>query len=161
MQFDELRTLITASRNSDWHRIRSGPTYRDSFATWSSPADGSAGCEVHGHTYVAVYKPDIDITIAFGRESGLMSRDLKFGWAEFPDPKVSMHDADVFWRGSLVDRVNFVYVDGGRCALPLGLGHQGLEITRHEFAVARLIDALESGDRFDTYASGVPYEFVD
>lgn len=61
----------------------------------------------------------------------------------------------------MVDRVDFVYVDGGRCILPIGGGHQGLRITRYGYAVARLLDSLESGDRFDEYYSGVPYEYQD
>ncbi len=108
---------------------------------------------------MAVYQPDIDLTIAYGMSAPGAPTRPSFQWATFPDPEVSIHIADVFWRGSLVDRVDFVYVDGGRCILPLGDGHQGLRITRYEYTIARLLDSLESGDRFEEYYHGVPYEY--
>lgn len=55
-------------------------------------------------------------------------RKLSFAWSEsFPDTEIrEISIADVFWRGSFADRINYVYVDGARGLLPLGGGHQGL-----------------------------------
>lgn len=159
MNFIELRETITHSDATEWQRVaRMGPTYRDRFATWTGPGD-EMGIEIEAHGSVAVYQPDIDLTIAYGMSAPGAPTHPSFQWATFPDPEVSIHIADVFWRGSLVDRVDFVYVDGGRCILPLGDGHQGLRITSYEYTIARLLDSLESGDRFEEYYTGVPYEY--
>ena len=46
MRLDELQTLIASSRPAEWRRIKlSGPTYRDRFGAWSSPADGTSGID--------------------------------------------------------------------------------------------------------------------
>jgi hypothetical protein len=84
----------------------------------------------------------------------------KFEWADFPDPEIRTCIADIFWRGALVDRVDYIIVDGHRCNLPIGGGHQGLEITKYDYTIARILDHLESGDRFDQYYGGIPYEYV-
>lgn len=161
MNLGELRDTIANSGTADWRRIEGGPVYRDRFVHWESPANGTSGIEVHSHSSAAVYQPDIDLTLAYGMDAPGATRQPSFTWATFPDPDVSIHIADVFWRGALVDRVDFVYVDGGRCILPIGDGHQGLRITRYGYAVARLLDSLENGDRFEEYCSGVPYEYQD
>lgn len=159
MNIIELRDTITNSDDTEWQRVgRMGPTYRDRFDPWSGPGD-KTGVDIETHSSVAVYKPDIDLTIVYGMSAPGAPKEPSFKWVTFPDPAVSIHLADVFWRGSLVDRVDFVYVDGGRCILPIGEGHQGLRITRYEYVVARLLDSLESGDRFEEYYNGVPYEY--
>lgn len=163
MTFDELRSLIASSHPRDWQRIRAmGPTYRDRFGSWTGPGDQS-GIDHDSHNELAVYRPDIDLTIAYGMPESRHDRDLKFEWSEnFPDSKIrEISIADIFWRGSLVDRVNFVYVDGGRGIVPLGGGHQGLEITQYDLAVARLLSGISEYRQWDRYFGAVPYEFQD
>jgi hypothetical protein len=166
LNFNELRRTIINSDSSEWHRIlRLGPTYRDRFGSWSSPSEGTSGIDTDSHSIVVVYKPDIDLTIAYGMsESMHSSRDeLTFKWSEaFPDKSIrEISLVDVFWRGSLVDRVNYAYVDGARGILPLGEGHQGLRITRYDYSVARLLDELEGHREFERYYNAVPYEYAD
>lgn len=165
MDYEELRKTISESDASEWHWInRQGPTYRNRFSSWSSPANDTSGIDTDSHSSVAVYKPDIDLTIAYGmRESLHHNEKLNFEWSEaFADSKISeISIADVFWRGSLVDRVNFVYVDGGRCILPLGEGHQGLRITHYDYAVARLLDTFEGPNYFQDYYNRVAFEVTD
>lgn len=163
MTFDELRETILSSQPSDWRRIaKLGPTYRDRFGAWTGPDDRS-GIDHDSHPEVAVYRPDIDLTIAYGMPESQHDRNLAFGWSKsFPDSEIrAISIVDFFWRGSLVDRVNYVYVDGARAVLPLGNGHQGLEITRYELAVARLLDRLSDRSDFDRYFGQVPYELQD
>lgn len=165
MNFEELRDTIAKSKKTDWHKInRIGPTYRDRFGYWTG-ADGS-GVTVDSHVTVAVYRPDIDLTIAYGmsetqNESGGNEPDFK--WSEaFPDKKVrEISVLDVFWGGSLVDRLNYVYVDGARGILPLGSGHQGLRITRYDYTVARLLSDIEGLHEFSRYYDAVPFEYED
>ena len=47
--------------------------------------------------------------------------------------------ADIFWNGSLVDRVAYADVDGGRGILPISGGHAGIRLTPYERNVARLL----------------------
>lgn len=160
---DELQKTIMDSDSTDWKRILAmGPTYRDRFASWTGPGD-QAGIDHDSHPEIAVYRPDIDLTIAFGLPESGTSMSVSFDWSEnFPDSEISeISIADIFWRGSLVDRVNFVYVDGGRGILPLGGGHQGLRITQYGRAVAYLLDRVTERDEFHRYYDSVPYELQD
>lgn len=164
MTLDELRTIIANSHPAEWSRIKAmGPTYRDRFGSWSSPADGTSGIDHDSHAEAAVYRPDIDLTVAYGMPESQHEHKLKFEWSEdFPDSEIrEISIADFFWRGSLVDRVSYVYVDGGRGILPLGGGHQGLRITQYGLAVARLLDGISDRREFDRYYSSVPYELQD
>lgn len=164
MTLDELRTIIAGSTSRDWSRIKAmGPTYRDRFGSWSSPADGTSGIDHDSHAELAVYRPDIDLTIAYGMPESQNDHSLSFKWSEaFPDSAIrEISIADIFWRGSLVDRVNFVYVDGGRGIVPIGGGHQGLRITQYDLAVARLLSGITDYHEWDRYFGAVPYELQD
>lgn len=164
MTFDELRTLIANSHARDWQRIKqTGPTYRDRFGAWSSPADGTSGLDHDTHAELAVYRPDIDLTIAYGMPQSQHGHSLTFKWSEaFPDSEIrEISIADIFWRGSLVDRVNYVYVDGGRGIVPIGGGHQGLRINQYQLVVARLLSGIADYDDWDRYFGAVPYELQD
>ena len=164
MEFDQLRSTIRGSHPSDWHFInRSGPTYHDRFTSLSGPGE-QEGVEVDFHSKYLVYKPDIDLTIVHGMgESapGFRSKPT-FKWSEeFADPEVTVHNADVFWRGSLVDRVHYADVDGGRGFLPLGDGHQATNIGRYEYDLVRLLDRIAGHHEFERYFGEVPFEFKD
>ncbi len=164
MTLDELRNLIATSTASHWHRItKIGPTYRDRFGAWSNPADNTSGLDHDSHVEIAVYRPDIDLSVAYGMAEHQHDDDLTFAWSQtFPDAKIRQISlADFFWRGSLVNRLNYVYIDGARGILPLGSGHQGLEITRYELTVARLLSDIADYQEFDRYYSQVPFEIQD
>jgi hypothetical protein len=81
--------------------------------------------------------------------------------AKFPDKRFTVENADIFWAGALIHRVNYLGADGGRAYLPLGGGNDGLDVTRLDVAVAGVIDNLEGGSRFGPYVDGVPYRFQD
>lgn len=163
MTLDELHTVVADSTASEWHRIlKIGPTYRDRFGACSGPGDTS-GLDHDSHAEVAVYRPDIDLTIAYGMAESQHDRDLKFKWSEnFPDSAIrEISLVDFFWRGSLVDRLNYVHIDGARGILPFGGGHQGLRITQYELVVARLLSDIGDYREFDRYYSSVPFELQD
>lgn len=68
------------------------------------------GGDAHGN--VAIYMPDISITMAFGLTA---VEDFKEDWAKrFPNSSASSSIVDLFYNGSLVYRDIFVNVDGGR-----------------------------------------------
>ena len=164
MNFAELRRTVADSDATEWHRIlRQGPTYRNRFGSWSSPREGTSGIETDSHLSVAVYKPDIDLTLAYGMPEQMHREELSFEWSKnFADDKIrEISIADVFWRGSLVDRVNYVYVDGARGILPMGEGNAGLNITRYEWSVAFLLSEIEGLTEFERYYAQVPFVLTD
>ena len=166
MNFIELRETIGNSDASEWRRIeRQGPTYRDRFGSWSSPSEGTSGVDTDSHTTIAVYQPDIDLTIAYGMAERMhpAQDELSLEWSNnFADSTIrEINLIDVFWRGSLVDRLQYAHVDGPRAILPIGDGHQGLRITRYEYSVVRLLSDIEVYDEFETYFAAVPFEFKD
>jgi hypothetical protein len=162
MNFWELRGTIQKSDSSEWRRVDSGVTYRDRFV----PCYGGGRnyrLEHDSHSDLAVYIPDVDLTIAYGMDeelspiddSGHIDKTLE--WSEvFPDRHRKVLIADIFWRGSLVDRVDYIAVDGYRAYLPIGGGHDGLDIDDFQHDVARLIDGIAGHDEFKTYYGRIP-----
>ncbi|NIL86545.1 hypothetical protein RhoFasGS6_03949 [Rhodococcus fascians] len=168
MTLDELRTLIQESNATDWSAIKyEGPTYRDRLMGTGSGAAGD-GVGVNSHHSTAIYRPDIDLTLAWGmpmdfRYSGSVSnRDRTFDWSKkFPDSEVSVELADFFWRGSLVERVAYVLVDSSRAVLPWALEYDGLKTDRYEYDVARLVDGLAGRNQFDEYFRRAGFTLAD
>lgn len=120
---DELINLIAGSAAEDWHQIQSGTTYTDRFAV-SGAGDGDTVVDVDQHPYLATYRRDVDVRVAWGaaRDSvgffGGPAPSLSFDWNTFPDRDVSARLLDVFYRGALVYRATYLDVDGGRDRLP-------------------------------------------
>ena len=111
MRYEEITSTITASSPADWELLAvDGLIFIDRF-TNASPGGLEADC----HTYLAVYKPDIDLRLAWG----LTHADgLTFDGLTFPDPRIERQLVDGFWRGALVTRWPVLSVDGYRCYLP-------------------------------------------
>lgn len=159
MTFDEFRTLIAKSDPADWRSVpEQGPTYRVALAASTGPQPG-IDLDVNEHHTIAVYTPDIDVTVAFGlpydfeHSDGGGRRERTFDWSNaFPDSEVDLRVADFFYRGSLVDRVVYVLVDGARAALPWAREYDGLKVDPHDFAVARLVHSVsDASENFDEY----------
>lgn len=153
----ELRVTISDSNASHWNVVgEPGPTYRDRFAVTLGPA--GAHMEADSHLSLAVFKADVDLSIAWGMDldfawiDGTLRDRRKFDWASaFPDESVWVSIADVFWRGSLVDRVHYVLVDGARALLPWAREYDGLKTSRYEYDVARLLSDLSGHREFEYY----------
>lgn len=157
----EIRSLVRNSSRADWHLIEEGPTYRNRFVSSTGSGD-QWRLEEDSHHTVMVYRPDVDLTMAYG-----MTFDFRgdgpvreFAWSKvFPDKSVQIDMADIFWRGALIDRVDYAYVDGARGIVPMGGGHQGLKVTSYERDVARLLHSLKSGfGSFESFFDRVPFE---
>lgn len=122
MTLRELLNVVLESTPDDWHKITcwgasSGPSYRDHpkfFEVYEGQKDVLV---TRSHPEVAVYIPDVSITMAWGLDS---NPDFKEDWAnKFPDPTASSHFVDLFYNDALVFRDLYVNVDGARCGLPL------------------------------------------
>jgi hypothetical protein len=165
MNFWELRRLIQTSDPLEWHKIDRGPTYRSRLIAAHQPGIEQPRLEEDSHPSVAVYIPEVNITMAYGMgeelpgADGPIRIDRHFDWMEaFQDPTGwRIGFADIFWRGSLVDRTDYILVDGFRAVLPIGGGHDGLDITIFDHDIARLLDGIEGYRRFGQYFSRVPY----
>lgn len=158
----DIRGWVTQSQAADWHLIENGPTYRSRFSSSTGPGD-SWRLEEDSHHTVMVYTPDIDLTMAYGMSFDFYDHgpERVFEWSKiFPDSAVQIDMADIFWRGSLVDRVDYAYVDGARGIVPIGGGHQGLQVTQYDCDVARLLHSLRSGGfgSFDSFFDRIPFE---
>ena len=160
----EIRDLVRRSAPGDWHQIGEGPTYRSRFAYSKGPR-GHWRLEEDSHHAVVVYVPDVDLTIAYGLDFDPWGSDApEFEWPKvFPDKSVHIGLADIFWRGSLVDRVAYVLVDGGRGTLPIGGGKNGLMVTSWQRDVARLLHDVKGAGSgsFEEFFSRVPFEVTE
>jgi hypothetical protein len=163
MQHDEIKRMITGSSPGDWVLLGEGPLFIDGLTEVS--AGDRHWLEVDRHNYLAVYKPDVDLRLAWGLtlDTGL-SYD---GWV-FPDPAIDRLLVDGFWQGSLVARWTLVSVDGHRCYLPdperayVKTGDSprdyetvGWTATKTDIALARLLNELvqRPAGEFERYMS--------
>lgn len=159
----EIRDLVRTSNATDWHKIEDGPTYRSRFGYSTGPGE-QWRLEEDSHPITLVYIPDVDLTVAHGIDFDPLRSDSELEWSRmFPDKSVHICLADIFWRGSLVDRVDYVHVDGRRGILPIGRGHGGLKVTSWERDVARLLHSLKGGNfgPFDDYFGRVRFQVSD
>jgi len=167
--------LVVTSSPSDWHTItcwgaNSGPSFHDRFDfydTWNTKFHGVLVADEHSN--VAVYKPDVSITLAFGLRQ---LEDFKEEWAnKFPDPHASSSYIDIFYNNALVFRDVSVTVDGGRSRLPLPRRKFddakkkviALEVPRRRHDFIRLVESLDAGrvDEFDRYFQDAGFAIVN
>ncbi|ELB95049.1 MULTISPECIES: hypothetical protein [Rhodococcus] len=180
MKLDELRKIIRETTTEDWNHIHcwgggAGPSYRDRTVTALVGKTDAIENEVESHGNVAILRDDIDISIAWGldldfrglRDAG--SRPPRsFDWAKnFPNEDVWISIGDIFYRGSLVDRVLFAVVDGGRVLLPWaheqfsGPDEGDVVTSSWEYDFARLVDHFEGVSEFDEAFAAAGFKIVD
>jgi hypothetical protein len=122
MTLQALMERVITSQREDWHTINCfgadrGPAYRDRFTFWSKLNGQSGVLEAESHDIVAVYMPDVSITLAWGLRH---IDDFEEEWAnKFSEPHASSFYVDVFYNNALIFRDICVSVDGGRATLPL------------------------------------------
>ena len=145
MTFEQMVEILTRSDRDDWSVIvawghGSGPSYR----THLDRTD----LEDSHHT-VAVYKPDLSVTLAWGMT---INDNFLEPWANgFPDPRARGNIADVFYNSALVLREHYVVVDGGRAYLPMP-DTETLEVARRPADFVRLLSSLTHHPQiFDDY----------
>ena len=148
MNYDEFINIIINSSVEDWNIIScwgygSGPSYKSKlefYEIW----DGVKGVlKEDSHGMYAVYRGNIAISLAFGIT---VNEDFKEDWANsFPDPHASSHIVDLFFSNTLVERITYVVVDGGRAKLPIPKSVKDLHVNKVEHGIVKLIDSMESG----------------
>jgi hypothetical protein len=172
MSFEEYFRVVTNSTRSDWNVILcwgsgSGPSYRDQLIVWTSGQSDFRNLEVKSHSLVAVYKPDLTISMAFGLES---NDEFVEPWANrFPDPNASSHYIDFFFGSNLIHRGLYVSVDGGRADLPLPRPHyskidhklERVTITTKQDSFFRLFNQFEAQKDYDSYRERAGFEIEE
>lgn len=155
MKYDEFINIVTNSTLDDWNIIScwgygSGPSYKSKFEFYEI-WDGEKGIlKEDSHGMYAIYRPNLAISLAFGLT---VNDDFKEDWANsFPDPHASSHIVDLFYSNTLVERITYVVVDGGRANLPIPKSIKELKVSEIEYNIIKLIDSMESGvGNFDEY----------
>ena len=113
MRYDELKQMITGSSARDWIILEDGPLYLDRLRQAS--VGDRHWTETDSHLYLAVYRADVSLRLAWGME---LADGLSFDGWEWPDRAISRFTVDGFWQGALAARWTLLLVDGGRCYLP-------------------------------------------
>lgn len=177
-----LRNKIIESTRGDWNKITcwgagSGPSYRYSLS--SEQTDNGIETEARGHANLAILIDDVDISIAWGFDPddyfGHHSPDYDFSdfIPQLPDKSFSRIYADVFYRGSLVDRELLVVADCGRYYVPIPntkYPHQKTPMdisqpehhySRWNIAFARVVHNFEHADSLDSLLQRMDYVLDD
>ena len=159
----QIRDIVRQSAPDDWYKIEEGPTYRNRFGYSKGPGN-QWRLEEDSHSTILVYMPDVDLTIAYGLHHHLQGRDEpEYEWSTvFASKSVRTGFADVFWRGSLVDRVDYAIVDDHQGILPMGGTPERLEVTAFEVGVAKLLHGITGKfNKFDNFFGRVAFEVID
>lgn len=151
MRLDELLKTVECSSPEDWHRIPRPTVYNWDCGN-KRVDDGplTPYLEPVNHDYLAVYKPDVDISLAFGAN---VCKDFQEPWVRgFPDSHASSVVVELRYRGSPVYEEVFVVVDGGRNLLPMPKPRENeFVLPRSRLAMARLMyGVFPSGGRGET-----------
>jgi hypothetical protein len=173
MTLDELRVLVAASSTDDWEPVGS-PTFLGRVAETGDQAGRHFEPQEHGSC--ATYKPDIAVSIAWGlkRRHGRLHGAVA---PEFPR-HVGSEDAARLpllgrARGSPPVRscgrlpgVSAPSASGGARVggRAVGAGIVGYWITRWQYDVFRIVDALDARERasiFDHYVQMAGFEIRD
>jgi hypothetical protein len=119
--------------------------------------------EEDSHHTTLVYAPDVDLTIAYGMHYHSQGRhEPEYEWSQvFASKSVRAGFADIFWRGSLIERVHYAIVDDHQGILPLGGGPDGLNVTSFE-VVARLLHGITGKfNKFDCSFDRVHFDVTE
>lgn len=149
MQLHEIWAKIGESWGEWWNYLPEGPLFNYNL--------GNSGDEasVFGwHDARAVLIEDVDIAVEWGMSADPFEnrRDYKPEWAPFADPSVAICYADIFYRGSLVERVSIASVDGGRAYLPTPKRKDDRWIVMDRpYQLVKLINDLTDSRDFEPY----------
>lgn len=154
MSLDELLDLIAHSDADTWHLVQAGTTYTDRFNVIAL-GGGATAVDVDQHLGLAVYRPDVDVRIAWGIRRDDIGTTQQFSPPERPEWNTHgiTRDAraallDVFYRGALVYRTTYYWVDGGNLPYPRSRQIEGQTrqvASRQESALVGLVEALSEG----------------
>ncbi len=170
MRLKDLLKTILSSNEEQWKTIScwgygSGPSYKNMFTFYNVFYGQENVLKVDSHSDICIYKEDIDIIIAYGIT---INDDFKAKWAnQFPDPNASSEIVDIFYKNSLVFREEFLYVDGGRCKLPIPSYREGgdLVVSKDYYDFIKLFERITSrhinDNNFNYYFNQTGIKVID
>lgn len=144
---------IVGSSREDWHLIADAPSYRDHLQFYEMYEGQPNVLHVAAHPSVAVYIPDVSITMAWGLK---WLEDFKEDWCKnFPNSKANGGFVDVFFNNALVYRTAYVWVDGIHFPLPRHTQGAALEVDKGACEFMEVIDSMGRAARpaYDKYQS--------
>ena len=115
MRLAELLKTVEESTADSWHKMDAHPLHGWAYGEnrgvpYVRPID---------HNNLAVFRDDVDITLAWGA-SDEDDSDLTEPWTKkFADPSARIFYVDLRYRGAPVYEWLFVLVDGARYSIPL------------------------------------------
>ena len=157
MTYNDFINMVANSSIEDWNVIGcwgygAGPSYKNRFEFYEIYGDEKSVLKEESHGMYAVFKNNINISLAFGLT---INENFKEEWANsFPDPQASSQFVDLFFANTLVERIAYVVVDGGRAKLPMPESINNLKVKPLEYKIIKLIDNMESENgNFERYFS--------
>jgi len=146
-----LSTILQTLKDSDiddWHKMPDQGPFHHWNVTSQHLGEGARTTDLEpvAHSSLAVYKPDIDISIAFG---AIHRDEFNEPWTKnFPDKRASSEWVCLRYRGTVVYDWIVVLVDGARYAILLPSSETGSDgepiyrISREDLPLAELFYEL-------------------
>jgi len=134
MNLPDFLKTVEQSDPSDWQKKQIQTVYG-----WNY---GDDWCVPNTCAELCVYKPDIDVTLAF---AATVNEDFSEPWVtKFPNPHASSVAVVFRYRGAPVYELVGVVVDGGRYLLPMpaAKGNGQYEVPRDKMPMAELLFQL-------------------
>jgi hypothetical protein len=165
MDMPRLMSTIISSEPESWNTItcwgaNSGPSYHYKIVTHQYQGQPNR-LESAAQNIVAVYKPDVSISLAWGL---VMNSNFQEQWINtFHDRRASSHFVDLFYNKSLVHRAIYVVMDGGRAKLPLAiLKDSELQVPKAYHDFIKLIDQIDTyHSQFDSYFQRANFKIIE
>ncbi len=143
MKLEEIKNLLLNSERADWSLIHcesygNGPSYKNKLRFDYSIEEPN---KIYSHRVVAVYRPDISITMAYDL---ICEEDLDLDWLErFDDSSPSLHFVDVFYNNALVLREKFIKIDNCKLPYPRRIGKdKRLVVNLQQYALIEFLQKL-------------------
>ena len=140
MTLDQILSTVHESQVNDWHRTSHQTPY--------------AG-EDRFHRSLAIYKPDVDVTIAYG---AAVMNEFQEPWTDlYSDANATSVALVLQYRGQAIYEWTFVVVDGGRYLVPMPKFQNGkYTVSQSEMQLARLFFGVYGvGGNYDTLESAL------
>lgn len=144
MRLDDLLLTVAESAVDDWEKVDVRTEFHD------VPEGGEVGAEPlepSFHHTLAVFRPNVDISLAYG---ATVVRPFEEPWTESFGGPASLIAVWFRYRGAVVYERVVVSADGGRCVLPLPRMRQGTYVVdQQDLPMAQLLFSLLSSVRDD------------
>jgi hypothetical protein len=170
MNLDQFLDSYVNSTRNDWNTIDcwghgAGSSYKDKFI-FHEVYDGSDNILWHTEQgNVSAYKPNLEITIAWGMNTAPEDQGIDQDWAtNNPDSSPARVDQlDFFFNNALVYRISYAVVDGGRGFLPIpGVNEEGNNIvSQFKYDIIRKLNDIAGKNDFDRYFRSSGMEIND